>query len=237
MIKFRGKLDCPIILSNHFNKRLLVLLFSTSIKIRIHLVIGLCTLLFLAVNGQSLPGAEEPELSELKNKTLVVVIPSYRKKLKVLSGLRSSQNYSRRIEKDYQRTLAEQQVFQRELISAFESGYGFSDFVFVIDSAMAGLAEPTLIGFKEDQDSIEIEREETWFLMKSNVENGAEALILHDHNLDQLHKPIPYYYKLNSLGGVLEAFFSSTGRKWRSLEQLVVRMDEKLISHWTKKKR
>jgi len=168
------------------------------------------------------------QATKYQKRTLVVVIPTQRKKIAVLKKAIAEGDASRRSQELLQRTIAEQSLWQKEIMRAVQNHYTFSKSVFLMDSVLHRDLE-LLPVFDYDFVSATLAREEAWFMVRGNLVSGAEALILQDERQQSLERPFPYYRKLNSISTLFESFFSSKKPRWKQLDLLIEKMNARLL--------
>ncbi len=178
----------------------------------------------LAAQDQNLQG----QAATYQDRTLLVVIPTLRKKISALESRAGDSKKSKRQSELLERTRYEQARWQKEIMRAVQDHYTFSSFAFVLDSVLSrGLQ--VIPAFDGQLNATQVSRGAAWFMVRGHLESGAEALILQDENQQPLIRPFPYYRKLNGISTLFESFFSTKKPRWKSLDQVVGKMNERLV--------
>lgn len=178
------------------------------------------------LNAQKVSARSLAEMYQ--QRTLVVVIPSHRKKITALQKSIGEGDSSHRTQELLQRTQFEQSLWQKEIMSAVSGNFTFSEAVFMMDSVLRKDLQDLPV-FSFDFSPAIVQRNEVWFLVKGNLESGAEALIFQNEQQQSLQRPFPYYRKLKSIGTLFESFFTSRKPHWKQLDQLIEKMNARLL--------
>lgn len=172
----------------------------------------------------------EPEVIEaLAAGVLVCVIPDYAKKLKILERELAdvkSPARSKRLKKLIDQTKSDRDEFEKELTSAMDSLYDFSDVAYISSSDLPRFVSPEDGMIPQHRDVIE-EEHKIFFLIRGSVESGADALIITDDNLNPLGRPYPYYVRLQGIASLIESFFSP-GDHWKGMDKTIEKLNERL---------
>ncbi len=143
------------------------------------------------------------------------VIPTQSQKIQWLeneiSGMEESKK-RRRLQKMLEQEEMRVDSFSRALTGAVEQHYNISPFRCVADTSISGIAKSP----------------GHFFVFRTNTESGADALIIHDHHLEPLDRPFPYYVRLFAFSSFFDAYFGSATYKWRDLDVTVEKWVRKL---------
>ncbi len=159
-------------------------------------------------------------INELRNGTLVFIIPSYGQKIEVLQDLLLQNDLSekerKRTEKVLQRTQSEQDSFATALRHAVDLEYHFSAYAFEkadstpLHNNTEGLQQPF------------------YYVKRGTTESGADALLIMDDSGNTLEKPFPYYVRLVKVSAIFDSFFGVAEYEWKDLSKVINKMNRNL---------
>lgn len=178
----------------------------------------------------------EEQIAALKEGILIVVIPSYSKKIKSLEETYNQTNKNKkRHKKLIQYAKWERDSFETEIAQAMEDVYIFSDYAFLSDAHLKNFLQgdrSQVIYASKNQGEIMIK--DVYFLRRGETENGAEALLVCNRKLEPLTKPFPYYVRLNGFLSIFESFFKPAPIKWKPLAETIGKLNARLQAYYEK---
>ena len=204
-----------------FNEHLTHLLAKKSSLVWIILL----SILYMPATAQ-LKDARQ-QIESLKQGTLYVVLPTYKKKVALLKEQLAedlSNGERTRITNLLQETVDERDGFGKSLTTAFDQAYKFSNYIFIEDQAL-----PKLL-----KNIISTDEQTIFFLDHGTTDNGARALILSDHLRQKLQRPLPYFARTGRASAIFEAIFGSNDLPWRDLTKVVMKWDQRLLKFYQK---
>ncbi len=164
------------------------------------------------------------QIKELKSGLLLVIVPSYQRKLQVLRQQLESPSLKaterKRISRKIVATEITRDSFDMQLRRAFSKHFDFCSYRFIYDHQMVN---PPLE--KLNYDSI-------FYLEAGTTPNGANALIISDSQRNRLKRPFPYFVKLGHFGIVFDAFFNAHSQRWRDLNFVIIKLNKKLTRYY-----
>lgn len=159
-------------------------------------------------------------IHDLKNGVLVVIVPSYHKKIKVLEKAvrnpKTKASKKKRNKKLIAAAKKDRQKVLDQLYEGFSVNYDFSEVAFIHDTATVHIIKKGIKTdlFLKDERHIDLGDKPLFFLRYGYTDRatttGIEAWIIADRQLQDLQKPFPYYVPVfQPLKEVIRAFFVS----------------------------
>ena len=142
-------------------------------------------------------------IKELKHGVLVVIIPSYYKKIKAMEKIvrnpKTKTSTKKRNKKLIQSAQEEQKRLDYKIQKGFIEKYDFSELAFIHDTATVYLIKKGIKKgvFLNDENQTDLTDKSIFFLRYGHTDRatttGIESWIVTDDQLHDLQKPFPYY--------------------------------------------
>ena len=213
---------------NYFSILIILLFFAPTMEAQI-------------IKGKSNKLRAKQAIIALHEGALVVRLKTKRNKIEKLQESLASDQLSekdrKRLTKELQSTIEENEKYNTELIAAFNNNYKFSAVYFMYDTSSVTLKIGGKSGFllnKELKVDPQITITQDSFFVVYNGEldatnsPGIEALIVMDSRFEVLPSPFPYYVKSNSFWLMLGRIFSSKNAVKRDVTKVVTELDHEL---------
>jgi len=163
-------------------------------------------------------------IKELKQGILIVILPSYHKKIKELEKIESNPITKASTKKRHNRLIKsakeDQQKIAHRIQQDFIENYDFSEFAFIYDTATVHLLKNDLKKgvFLKDEKQIDLTDKSIFFLRYGhtdvNTTTGIGAWIVTDNQLQDLQRPFPYFISVfRPLSVMVNAIFRSSQSK------------------------
>lgn len=177
----------------------------------------------------------EEQIVELKEGLLIVILPSFSKKIQSLEAARSQVKNEKRLNKLIANAKWERDSFQMELMNAIEEMYTFSNYAYLVDTHLKTFFRGNWSHVKYGTDyRDQPDMNKVFFIRNGETPNGAQALLICDHQVNALTKPFPYFVRLNSFVSIFESFFKPTPIKWKPLSETITKLNARLEAYYTK---
>lgn len=159
-------------------------------------------------------------IKELKHGVLVVIIPSYHKKIKALEKIESDPKTKASIKKRNRRLIESAKEDRKKIADQIQKGfienYDFSEVAFIHDTATIHILKKGVkkgVFLRADK-NIDLKDKAIFFLRYGYTDRatttGIGAWMVTDDQLQDLQKPFPYYVTVyQPLREILRAFFST----------------------------
>jgi hypothetical protein len=178
----------------------------------------------------------------LKSGHLVIILPDYEEKIRHLTQWSEDSSLSHgrrnRIIKSLDNTIAERDSFSTRFIDAMRKSYRFSDWGYIWKSELTKTSDEKSLAIQKEleYDSKELVQlgSYTYFLIRGETDNGAEALIVCNRYLEPLEKPFPYFMRINSFTGIIDSLFGPSKFSWKDFDEMVLEWNSRLIKFWEK---
>jgi len=185
------------------------------------------------------------KVKSLKSGTLIIQLEGFEKKINTLEDLINSKEISERkklkLKKDLSNTRNARDTFNSKMISAFQTEYQFSKVLFMFDSnrkrIKTGETKGLFLGMDLEPDLNQELTDSTFYILRvgyvgGHAGSGIEALIISDSKYNDIQKPFPYYYRINSFSSVLkQIFFPSTNIRKDPVD-LARKVQKELVSFY-----
>ena len=207
-----------------------------------------------SAEAQLIPGKSNRERSEeaimdLHDGALVVRLKSKRNKIEKLEASIASPALSekdrKKLQKELETTIAENNEFNAELANAFAEFYTFSAVYFMYDTSSVALKNGEKSNLFLDKnlnpDPNITMTESSFFVVYNGIldaqdNTGMEALIIMDSQLEKLTSPFPYYIRVNNFWRTIERFFAPKNAIKRDSRKIVSKLDYNLNNYYKKVK-
>ena len=186
-------------------------------------------------------------IMDLKDGALVVRLKSKRNKIEKLQEAIASPNLpekeKKRLQKDLDNTIQENEEYNSSIVSAFDQYFKFSPVYYIYDTSAVDLKAGKKSGYFLDtnlkKDPNITFTQDSFFIiyngeLSATNNSGMEALIIIDSQNQPLPSPFPYYIKTNNFWYTLGRFFSPKKAIKRDSKKVVSKLDYNINEYYKK---
>lgn len=183
----------------------------------------------------------ERAINDLKGGVLILRLKSKRNKITKLEELIASPKVKevdkKKLRKELERTIDNQNRENLTLTEAFEKYYTFSDIYYMYDTASVSLKNGVKSGIflnknLELDESISIPKGEFFIIRTGTTDSGSttgvDAMVIMDSKLKDMNRPFPYYVRVNSIGRLFVRIFNHKKLIKKDSRDVVKKLDANL---------
>ena len=179
-------------------------------------------------------------IQDLKNGALIIRLPSNHKKIAALQETAKRNPSNARVKElikiTQQKTLKDAQLFAASL----EKGYDFSNYYLMWDYSLDSLRNGIKSGYFLNND---LKRDETIKLKEDKFltlrhglskNQSLESFLVTDQNLEDLEKPFPRYFRLNTFKYFFNSLFFAKTAKQQQMSILASEINERMTHFYAR---